>query len=208
MKRHLTNDKGFTLIETCIAMVVMMVVGLGATSLFLYAIRNNSGGTDRALALALAQERLEDLRSVEFDDPMLNVGTVTTREIVQATSPNAGQSPDGGGLGGYSASSVGGYTTSKKPSPNPNPTPTPAATPTPGGGGGGGAGGGGGSRAYDVETDVDAIPAGSATPTQKRVTITVRPANGAGANSWMNVNPVVVVIHRSSNATGPYRTSN
>jgi hypothetical protein len=33
----------------------------------------------------------------------------------------------------------------------------------------------------------------------------VTPQNGFGANSWMNVNPVVMVIHRSNPATGPYR---
>jgi type IV pilus assembly protein PilV len=69
------GERGFTLIETMVSLVIMMVVGLGAASLFMYAIRNNSGGADRAAAIAIAQQRMERLRSVEFDDASLNTGT-------------------------------------------------------------------------------------------------------------------------------------
>jgi hypothetical protein len=49
------------------------------------------------------------------------------------------------------------------------------------------------------------VPAGSATPTQKRITITVTPENGFGQASWINQNPVIIVVHRSSTSSGPYR---
>lgn len=74
------SEAGFTLLETVIAMIVMMVVGLGASSLFLYSITNNSAAASRTQALAIAQQQVEQLRSVAWDDPLLNatVNPVTT----------------------------------------------------------------------------------------------------------------------------------
>ena len=62
-----SKERGFTLIETAVAMVVMMVVGLSIASLFVYAINNNSGANDRELALGIAQQRMERLRNVTFN---------------------------------------------------------------------------------------------------------------------------------------------
>jgi len=76
------NERGFTLIETVIALVVMMVVGLASASLFVYAIQNNLGGGERALAMAVAQQHLEQFRSVAFDDTTLAVGTTTLPTVV------------------------------------------------------------------------------------------------------------------------------
>ena len=62
------NEQGFTLIETMIALIVMMVAGLAAASLFIYAINYNSGAYDRTLALAVAQQRMEHLRKGSFNE--------------------------------------------------------------------------------------------------------------------------------------------
>ncbi|MDQ3665803.1 MAG: prepilin-type N-terminal cleavage/methylation domain-containing protein [Acidobacteriota bacterium] len=75
------SERGFTLVETVIALVVMMIVGLAAASLFVYAIQNNLGGGERALAMAVAQQHLEQFRSVAFDDTTLAVGTTTLPTI-------------------------------------------------------------------------------------------------------------------------------
>src|SRR5215510_12311105 len=72
------NQSGFTLIETSIAMVVMMVAALACCSLFVFSMQNNVGGADRALAMAVAQQQLEKIRSVNFDDSSLNAGTTTS----------------------------------------------------------------------------------------------------------------------------------
>ena len=53
------GEKGFSLLETAIASVVMMVVGLGAAGGFAYAIRYNSGAADRAASVSVAQSALE-----------------------------------------------------------------------------------------------------------------------------------------------------
>jgi prepilin-type N-terminal cleavage/methylation domain-containing protein len=77
------NEKGFTLLETSIALVLLLVAGLGVVSMFTYSIRFNSGGDDRAMAASIAQEQVEQLRSVKFDDTILNVGTVAATNTVR-----------------------------------------------------------------------------------------------------------------------------
>ena len=72
------NDKGFTLIETSIALVIMMVAALAITSLFTFAISYNSDAADRAVALAVAQRQMENLRTLSFSDAALNTGTTST----------------------------------------------------------------------------------------------------------------------------------
>lgn len=69
-------ESGFTILETVIALFVAMVVGFGAISLFLFAASFNAGASDRARALAVAQERMEELRSETYAD--LTVGETTT----------------------------------------------------------------------------------------------------------------------------------
>ena len=66
------DEGGFTLIETSIAMVVMMVAALACSSLFVFSIQNNVGGSERALSMAVAQQQLEQLRSVDYVDSTLS----------------------------------------------------------------------------------------------------------------------------------------
>jgi Tfp pilus assembly protein PilV len=61
-------EAGFTILETVIALFVALVVGFGAISIFLFAASFNAGASDRARALALAQERMEGWRAKAFDD--------------------------------------------------------------------------------------------------------------------------------------------
>src|SRR5205085_8196105 len=67
-RREDERQSGFTIIETVIAMCIAMVVGFGAISLFLFAIGYNAGASDRARALALAQQRIEILRATAYAD--------------------------------------------------------------------------------------------------------------------------------------------
>lgn len=81
MSQARTCEGGFTMIETAVALVVMMVAGLSVASLFMYATRNNSGAADRAAALAIAQQRMERLRSADFDDASLAAGTTNVTVV-------------------------------------------------------------------------------------------------------------------------------
>jgi len=76
-----TSQKGFTLLEAAIALVMLMIIGLGVASLFTYAIEANGSADDRELAMAIAQKRMEWLRTIPF--------TTQTRHVAFAY-------PDGG----------------------------------------------------------------------------------------------------------------
>ena len=72
------SQSGFSLIETTIALLVMMVGALACTSLFVFSLQNNVGGSERALAMAVAQQQLEQIRSVTYEDTTLIAGTITS----------------------------------------------------------------------------------------------------------------------------------
>ena len=96
------NQSGFSLMETTIALLVMMVGALACTSLFVFSLQNNVGGNERALAMAVAQQQLEQIRSVDYEDATLTAGTTTStvrngernytvqRTIVDETNPTGG----------------------------------------------------------------------------------------------------------------------
>jgi Tfp pilus assembly protein PilV len=62
------GQQGFSLLEIMIAFVLLMIVTLGAASLFVYAINYNSGAYDRTLAHAVAQKQMENLRRTAFEN--------------------------------------------------------------------------------------------------------------------------------------------
>ena len=66
------GERGFTLIETMIAGVIMTVVSLGTMSLFVYSTIYNSNGNTRAIAMMVAQKQMEQFRNVPFTDASLN----------------------------------------------------------------------------------------------------------------------------------------
>ncbi len=77
--QNATGQRGFTLLETTIASLVMMVGALAVSSLFVFSTQNNVGGGERALAMAVAQQQLEQIRSVNFEDATLTPGsTIST----------------------------------------------------------------------------------------------------------------------------------
>jgi Tfp pilus assembly protein PilV len=76
-----STERGFTLLEAAFALVVLMIIGLGIASLFTYAIQANSRADDRELAMAIAQKRMEWLRTIPF--------TTQTRTVAYSY-PNGG----------------------------------------------------------------------------------------------------------------------
>ncbi len=82
-RRGERGERGFTLVETVVAFLIMMIVLLGVASVFAYAVFTNTGGADRTQTLALAQQSLETLRSYQYSgaavDPRLAAGAYTQR---------------------------------------------------------------------------------------------------------------------------------
>jgi Tfp pilus assembly protein PilV len=91
-------QSGFTLLETTIALVLMMIVSVGLAPLFVYATRYNSAAAIRTGALAIAQIKLEQLRATPFDscasstetlsvgDPATGLQTYTVQMTVVNTT--------------------------------------------------------------------------------------------------------------------------
>jgi uncharacterized protein (TIGR02598 family) len=94
------QQAGFTLLEAAIALVILMIIGLGIASLFTYAIQANSSADDRELAMAIAQKRMEWLRTIPFTTQTRHVFysypngglEVTSSSGVAETVTNAGRS--------------------------------------------------------------------------------------------------------------------
>jgi uncharacterized protein (TIGR02598 family) len=100
MKLTHKEQQGFTLLEAAIAMVILMIIGLGIASLFTYAIQANGSADDRELSMAIAQKRMEWLRTIPFTTQTRHVAfsypngglEVTSTSGVAETVTNAGRS--------------------------------------------------------------------------------------------------------------------
>src|ERR1043165_2356583 len=100
MDHQHTKQAGFTLLEAAIALVILMIIGLGIASLFTYAIQANSNADDRELAMAIAQKRMEWLRTIPFTTQTRHVAysypngglETTATSGVSETVTNAGRS--------------------------------------------------------------------------------------------------------------------
>jgi Tfp pilus assembly protein PilV len=93
-----STQRGFTLLEAAIALVVLMIIGLGIASLFTYAIQANGRADDRELAMAIAQKRMEWMRTIPFTTQTRTVafsypngGLAQTSVPVNETVTNAGR---------------------------------------------------------------------------------------------------------------------
>ncbi len=71
------SEAGFTILETAISMVLMAIVGLGVASMFAYAASSTASAADREMATAVAQQQMEQLKSVAFTDATLNTTSST-----------------------------------------------------------------------------------------------------------------------------------
>ena len=71
------DNRGFTLIETCLAMVMLMIVVCGVLPLGFYALKYNSAAAIRAGAVMAAQRKLEQLRAGSFTSCISSSEVVT-----------------------------------------------------------------------------------------------------------------------------------
>ena len=97
-----TSQKGFTLLEAAIALVMLMIIGLGVASLFTYAIEANGSADDRELAMAIAQKRMEWLRTIPF--------TTQTRHLAFAYPDGGLEATDAAGVSETVTNAGRGYT--------------------------------------------------------------------------------------------------
>lgn len=80
-----STEKGFSLIEVVVAMVVFLIAMLGIFVAFTFAVSYNAGNTSRAQALAVLQQQVENIRAAKFTpvvtDTILAGGVKATQNV-------------------------------------------------------------------------------------------------------------------------------
>lgn len=83
-----SDEKGFSLVEVVIAMVVFLVAMLGIFVAFTFATSYNAGNNSRAQALAVLQQEVENMRAAKFTpivtDTALAGGVKATKNVSSA----------------------------------------------------------------------------------------------------------------------------
>jgi type IV pilus modification protein PilV len=74
LRRVMSTIAGFTLLEVLIAVVILAIGLLGLSALQIVAVRGNSMSGEMMSASMLAQQKLEELRQLDYDDADLAVG--------------------------------------------------------------------------------------------------------------------------------------
>ena len=89
VEEKLSGEDGFSLIETVIAMIILLIVVSGVFATFAYAINYNAGNNSRSQALAVLQQEAELMRSAKF--------TPTTTDNYTPGTPDDGRRDITGG---------------------------------------------------------------------------------------------------------------
>jgi prepilin-type N-terminal cleavage/methylation domain-containing protein len=87
-----TNNKGVTLVEVMIALVVLLIVFLGLMQTALLSIDSNLRNIYRDEAITIASERMSTLKNTPFDSLVTGTncqtgGVLYTRQIRNITKP-------------------------------------------------------------------------------------------------------------------------
>lgn len=77
------NDKGFTLIEVLVAMVILLLGLMGSLFGVMTALNYNLGNLLRNEAMTIAQERMENIRNINSATLDVAIDTMPTSETVQ-----------------------------------------------------------------------------------------------------------------------------
>lgn len=89
--KNRSGQCGFSLVEAMIAMVILLIALLGVFITFTYAVSYNAGNNSRSQALAVLQQKTEQLRSAKFTptitDSILQGGK-KAQETVSAADGN------------------------------------------------------------------------------------------------------------------------
>lgn len=70
----LASGRGFSLVEALVAMVILIVGVLGLVTMFVYATRMGVRAGQMSVLNHLAAEKIDQLRSLDFDHPDLSPG--------------------------------------------------------------------------------------------------------------------------------------
>jgi prepilin-type N-terminal cleavage/methylation domain-containing protein len=84
LPRIATDERGFSLLELLVALLILAFVALGIASLFSHAQLTNASGYDYAVLASEARRSLEDLLATPFNDAALVDTAGTPRQLTTA----------------------------------------------------------------------------------------------------------------------------
>ena len=84
LPRIASDQRGFSLLELLVALLILAFVALGIASLFSHAQLTNASGYDYALLSSEARRALEDLLATPFNDAALIDTAGTPRQLTTA----------------------------------------------------------------------------------------------------------------------------
>ena len=70
--QHKENNKGFTVVELMVAVVIMVIAFAGLATMEVACINGNSIASNVTSGITLAQDKMEDLMSLDLNDPELD----------------------------------------------------------------------------------------------------------------------------------------
>jgi len=94
MRPRRSTARGFTLVETLVAVLLMALVMLAIIPLFATSLKSNGAGQDFTVLNSLVKQQLEQVMQYSFTDPRLAVPSGATVSIVNqdgSTTPSSGQ---------------------------------------------------------------------------------------------------------------------
>ena len=165
------SQKGFTLIEMIIALIILLIAVMGVFAAITYATKYNRGNSQRSQALAVMQREVELLRSAKFTPTV--VSNVTTPTPTCATADDGSRDITGGNKAVQVRCGIDGTMYLVETTIDDDPAVV-------------------GTQVYPGPTPVALM---------KEISIQVTPVspegqNRAGEQSWVNGNPIFVVFRR------------
>jgi prepilin-type N-terminal cleavage/methylation domain-containing protein len=100
----LSKEKGFSLVELMVAVCIMTIAFAGLASMEIACINGNSIASNVTMGITLAQDKMEELNSVDYNDPRVadvntgNNGTLRSTTNIDFSEIDIDEQGDAGGM--------------------------------------------------------------------------------------------------------------
>jgi type IV pilus assembly protein PilV len=102
--KKLSEEKGFSLVEMMVAVCIMAIAFAGLATMEIACINGNSIASNVTMGITLAQDKMEELHSVDSNDPRVadvntgNNGDLRNDSNVDFSQANIDEQGDPGGM--------------------------------------------------------------------------------------------------------------